>query len=241
MRVTEKAVAIIILALSAWAIIMWGATRFQGGQTDRILRVGLGGDATQLNQAVSADDNDGVTQNISMVVRNTYMDFVFILLYWLTVVGLAILAARLGKQFLAICAGLLITAAAVSDALENDAILTAMRVKPFSDALAVDISLFSEWKWTFFFLAVAVLGLAIALNHYVSTSRRASGWLFIASGLFGLLGIMRYRVSLEFSLWMIDIGILLLAAALMVTLWKLYHSVKELEQFEHLQHANAQM
>jgi hypothetical protein len=238
MRVTEKAVAILILALSAWAIIMWGATRFQGRQTDRILRVELGGDATQLDQAVSADDNHGVTQNISMVVRNTYMDFVFILLYWLAFVGLAILAGQMGKRFLA---GLLITAGAVSDALENGAILTAMRVKPFTDAVAVDISLFSEWKWTFFFLAVAVLGLAIALNQHVSTTRRASGWLFIASGLFGLLGIMRYRVTLEFSLWMIDIAMLLLAAALMVTLWKLYQSVKELDQFEHLEHAHARV
>ena len=39
MRVTEKAVAVIILALSAWAILMWAATSFHGDEVNRILRV----------------------------------------------------------------------------------------------------------------------------------------------------------------------------------------------------------
>ena len=233
MRVTEKAVAILILALAAWAIIMWAATNFQGHETNRILRVELGSDSAQLSQAVTADDNDGIAHNIQMVVRNTYMDFVFILLYWLTFVGLAVLAGRMGKRILGICAALLITGAALSDLLENGAILTAMRVTPFTDAVAVDISEFSQWKWAFFFLASIILGLAIALNHHVSRMRRLSGVLFIASGVVGLLGIMRYRVSLEFSLWMIDVAMLLVAAALMLTLWKLYHSLKELSHVEH--------
>ena len=132
-----------------------------------------------------------------------------------------------GERVLGVCAALLITGAALSDLLENGAILTAMRVKPFTDAVAVDISEYSQWKWSFFFLAAIVLGLAIALNRRVSRVRRLSGGLFVASGVFGLLGVARCRVSLEFSLWMIDIGILMLAAALVVMLWKLYHSLKE--------------
>jgi len=32
---------------------------------------------------------------------------------------------------------------------------------------------------------------------------------------------------------------LLIAAALMLTLWKVYHSLKELERIEHLEHAHA--
>jgi hypothetical protein len=189
MRVTEKAVAIIILALSAWAIIMWATTSFQGHEVNRILRVELGGDAADLNQAVAGGDNSGVARNIQMVVRNTYLDYVFIFLYWLTFVSLAVLAGRLGKRFLAACAAILITGAAIGDLLENAAILTAMQVQPFTDAVAVDISLFSEWKWAFFFLAALLLGLAIALNHHISNIRRLSGGLFLASGAFGLLGI----------------------------------------------------
>lgn len=239
MRVTEKAVAIIILTFSAWTIVMWLATSFQGNEPNRILRVELGEDAAQLNQAVAGPDNDAIAHNIEMVVRNTYMDFVFILLYWLTFVGLAMLAGRMGKRVLGACAALLITGAAVNDLLENGAILTAMRVKPFTDAVAVDISEYSQWKWVFFFVASILLGLAIALNDRVSNVRRLSGGLFIASGVFGLLGIMRYRVSLEYSLWMIDIGILLIAAALILTLWKIYHSIREIDRVEHMDRVHA--
>jgi len=239
MRVTEKAVAIIILTFSAWAIVMWLATSFQGNEPNRILRMELGEDAAQLNQAVAGPDNDAIAHNIEMVVRNTYMDFVFILLYWLTFVGLAMLAGRMGKRVLGACAALLITGAAVNDLLENGAILTAMRVKPFTDAVAVDISEYSQWKWVFFFVASILLGLAIALNDRVSNVRRLSGGLFIASGVFGLLGIMRYRVSLEYSLWMIDIGILLIAAALILTLWKIYHSIREIDRVEHMDRVHA--
>ncbi|HEY4960738.1 MAG TPA: hypothetical protein VII29_07770, partial [Terriglobales bacterium] len=208
-------------------------------EPNRILRVELGEDAAQLNQAVAGPDNDAIAHNIEMVVRNTYMDFVFILLYWLTFVGLAMLAGRMGKRVLGACAALLITGAAVNDLLENGAILTAMRVKPFTDAVAVDISEYSQWKWVFFFVASILLGLAIALNDRVSNVRRLSGGLFIASGVFGLLGIMRYRVSLEYSLWMIDIGILLIAAALILTLWKIYHSIREIDRVEHMDRVHA--
>jgi hypothetical protein len=239
MRVTEKAVAILILTFSAWAIVMWLATSFQGNEPNRILRVELGEDAAQLNQAVAGPGNDAIAHNIEMVVRNTYMDFVFILLYWLTFVALAMLAGRMGKRVLGACAALLITGAAVNDLLENGAILTAMRVKPFTDAVAVDISEYSQWKWVFFFVASILLGLAIALNHRASNVRRLSGGLFIASGVFGLLGIMRYRVSLEYSLWMINIGILLIAAALLLTLWKLYHSIKEIDRVEQMERVHA--
>jgi len=98
---------------------MWAATNFQGHEMDRILRVELGSDSAQLNQAVAGPDNDGIAHNIQMVVRNTYMDYLFILLYWLTIVSLAVLAGRMGKRVLAACAALLITGAALSDVLEN--------------------------------------------------------------------------------------------------------------------------
>ena len=242
MRATEKAVAIMILSLSAWAIIMWAATSFQGHESDRILRVELGSDAASLNQAVHGNDDndrDGIARNIQMVLRYTYLDFVFILLYWLTFLGLALLAGRLGKRFLAACAALAISIAALGDLFENGAILTAMRVRPFTDAVAVDISEFTQWKWSFFFLASFLLGLAIAMNHHVSTMRRASGGVFIAAGAFGLLGIARYRVSFEFTIQMIKIGIVLVAAALLLTLWKIYLSLKQLNHIAHVEHLHS--
>jgi hypothetical protein len=242
MRAIEKAVAVMILALSAWAVIMWAATTFQGNESNRILRVELGPDAASLNQAVQANgrtDNDGIAHNIQMVVRNTDLDFVLILLYWLTFLALALLASRLGKRFLAICTALLITGAAISDLFENGAILTAMRVKPFTDQLAVDIFTFSQWKWSFFSLAVLLLGLAVAMNQHLSALRRVSGGLFIASGAFGLLGIGCFRIALDFAMRMINIGLLLVAAALLLTLWKIYFSLKELEHRKHVGHSHS--
>jgi hypothetical protein len=103
-----------------------------------------------------------------------------------------------------------------------------MRVKAFTDPVAVDISEFSQWKWAFFFLASLFLGLAIAVNHRVSILRRTSGGIFIAAGLVGILGISRYRVSLDFAMWLMNLGLLLFVAALLLTLWKLYLSINEL-------------
>ena len=240
MRANEKVVAILILALLTWVVVMWAATNFQGHEPDRILRVELGSDATSLNRAVAANymnDKAGIAHNVEIVVRNTYLDYVFIVLYWLAFVSLAALAGRLGKRFLAACSIVLISAAAIADVLENGAILAAMRVKPFTDQVAVDISEFSEWKWSFFFLAAVMLGLATALNHRVSNLRRTAGSIFIAAGVFGVLGIARYRVSLAFTMWMINIGILLIGAALAVTLWKVYLSLVELNHVERIEHA----
>jgi hypothetical protein len=242
MRATEKIVAIMIVALSVWAILMRAATSFEGPGFNRILRVELGSDKESLNQAVRGNgprDSEGVDHNTQMLVRNTNMDFLFILLYWLTFLSLAFLAGRMGRRLLAICAGLCISVAAVSDLFENGAILAAMRVHPFTDPLAVDISEFSQWKWAFFFLSSLSLGLAIALNHRVSILRRVSGGIFIAAGLVGILGMSRYRVSLDFTLWMINLGILLVAAALLLTLWKLYLSIKELNHVEQVNHLHA--
>ena len=115
-------------------------------------------------------------------------------------------------------------------------ILTALRVKAFTEPLAVDISEFSQWKWAFFFLASLFLGLAIAVNPRVSIMRRASGGIFIAAGLVGILGISRYRISLDFAMWLMNLGVLLLAAALVLTLWKLYLSINELNHAEQVNH-----
>jgi hypothetical protein len=241
MRSTEKLVAILILMLAAWAILMSLATSFQGSQSNRILLVELGSDAASLNLAVQAGgktDTEGIGHNIRIVVRNTYMDFVFIVLYWLTFVGLSYLAALLGQRVLAICATLCISFAALADVLENHAILIAMGVSPFTDPVAVDISEYSQFKWACFFLATVLLGLAIALNSHTSRMRRVAGGIFVASGVFGILGIARYRVSLDFAMVMINIGILLLAVALLLTVWKLFQSLKELNHNGHTHHAH---
>jgi hypothetical protein len=238
MRTTEKIVAILILSLVTWAILMMVFTNFQGSVPNRILLVELGSDAASLNEAVQANgrlDREGIAHNIQVVVRNTEMDFFFIVLYWLTILGLAYLAGLLGKPFFAACAAICISVAAVADVLENTSILAAMRVSTITDALAVDISEYSQWKWAFFFLALFFLGLATALNRHVSSLRRASGGVFIAAGVLGLLGISRYRVSLDFAILMIRLGVLFFIVGLCLTLWKIYQSVKELN---HLPHAD---
>ena len=242
MRTIEKTVAILIVALAAWAILMSLATSFRGSQSNRILLVELGSDAASLNLAVQADgssDRDGVAHNIRMMVRNTYLDFVFILLYWLTFVSLAGLAGLLGQRILAVFAALAISFAAIADLLENHAILVAMGVGDFTDPVAVDISECSQAKWAFFFLASVLLGLAFALNRRSSTMRRATGGIFVAGGAFGILGIARYGVELEFAIIMINIGLALVAVALLLSLWKLVQSLKALGQHEDAHHVHA--
>ncbi|HZD30555.1 MAG TPA: hypothetical protein VE779_02740 [Candidatus Angelobacter sp.] len=242
MRKTEKIVAILIVVLATWSALMMAVTSFQGSQSNRILLVELGSDATTLARAVQANgtnDHNGVAHNIQMVVRNTYLDFVFILLYWSTVVGLCYLAAKFGQRVLAVCAAVSITAAAIADLLENDSILVAMHVKDFTDAVAVDIWEYAQAKWMFFFLAVLLLGLAIALNLRTSNERRITGYIFVASGVFGLMGIVRNSVSLGFAFMMINLAVGLFAIALLLTLWKFYHSLKELGELEHSPRAHA--
>ncbi len=69
--------------------------------------------------------------------------------------------------------------------------------------------------------------------------RRISGGIFIAASVFGILGLSRHRVSLDFTIWMINIGTFLVTVALLVTLWKIYQSLKELNHFHEVQHAKA--
>ena len=54
-----------------------------------------------------------------------------------------------------------------------------------------------------------------------------------AAGLCGLLGVGRSRVSFDFAAGLINVGIFLISAALLLTVWKIYRSLKELNQLEH--------
>ena len=240
MRSAEKTAGILILALMVWAVVMIAATnlQFHSSQPNRVLLAELGSDASSLNLSVQAKDKndlDGVARNTGLLTLNTEMDFLFILLYWLTFLSLAYLAGRLGKPFFASCSAIFVSGAALADVLENRAILAALRVHPFTDQLAVDVSEFSEWKWAFFFLACLFLGLAIALNHRVSPLRRRSGVVFLAASVFGIVGISRHRISLDFTIWMLSLANLLVTVALLLSLWKIYQSLKELNH-AHAEH-----
>ena len=106
------------------------------------LLVEIGSDAASLKQAVQTgvnDDRDGIAQNVRLVVRNTYMDSLFICLYWLTYAGIAYLAGLLGQRLFASLAVICVSVAAVADLLENHAILVAMGVRNFTDPVAVDM------------------------------------------------------------------------------------------------------
>ncbi len=242
MRTTEKIAGILILALMVWAIVMIAATnlQFQGSQSNRVILAELGSDASSLNLAVQANgngDSGGIARNRDLLTLNTRLDFMFIFLYWLTFLSLAYLAGRLGKPFFASCSAICISGAAVADVLENGAILSTLRVHPFTDQLAVDIAEFSEWKWAFFFLACLFLGLAIALNHHTSQMRRISGVVFIAASAFGIFGLARHRISLDFTISMFGIANLLVTVALLMSLWKIYQSLKELNHIHEAHHA----
>jgi len=104
----------------------------------------------------------------------------------------------------------------------------------------VVISEFSLWKWTCFFLGTLLLGLAIMVNHRVSTMRRVSGAIFLASGLIGILGILRSRVSLDFAIETINVGLLLVSAALLLSLWKILISLRALNQLRRVEPSHVQ-
>ena len=81
------------------------------------------------------------------------------------------------------------------------------------------------------------VGLAFqAFDGSSAWRRRLCGAVFIASGVFGILGISRYRVSLDFAMTMIGISSLLFSVALLLTLWKLYQSLKALNYLYSIQH-----
>jgi hypothetical protein len=244
MRNAEKLVAVLIVALSTWALIMMAATnwQFKGNTRNRILLVEIGSDAASLTKAVQTgvtDDPNGKAGNVRLVVRNTYMDFLFIALYFLTYSGIAYLAGLLGQRLFASLAVICIGVAAAADLLENHAILIAMGLPKLTDPVAVDISEFSQVKWAFFFLATLLLGLAMALNRRTSNLRRMAGLIFVIAGACGILGIGRYRVSLDFAIVFINLGIVLVIVALLLLLWKLLQSVRELSHVEHVQQAHA--
>ena len=115
-----------------------------------------------------------------------------------------------------------------------------MRVKPFTDAVAVDISEFSQWKWTFFFPGgAAARSRGRDESHRVSQLRRVSGGAVHCQRRVRTAGHHALPRFARFPMWMINIGLLLVAAALLLTLWKIYFSLKELEHAQaHVEHAH---
>lgn len=142
-----------------------------------------------------ADSAQGVT-NRKIVARLQYLDFVFILLYWLLFVFIIDRALRDSKRlsvFVTIC----ISVAAVLDVLENLGILSAVGV--LREGLLWP-HWFSVFKWLFFLLAVgfsAPLFLRYpklgsygnADNRVTWALSRLAGLEFIAAALSGLSGL----------------------------------------------------
>ena len=190
-----------------------------------------------LRQAVQADDEGrqrtALPKTLRLVIRSTHLDFVFILLYWLTFLSLAYLAGILGKRFFAACCAIFISCAVLADMLENQrhpvghagSSIYGRSWQWISPSSPSGNGRSSSWR-------VLFLGLAIALNHRIVAIRRISGGVFIAAGLCGILGLSRHRVSLDFPIWMITFGIFLVSAALLLSLWKFYQSLKELNQLD---------
>lgn len=193
----------LLTAFMLWGLVMqWvgGPLESNGaaiaGITRPSLAVQLAHDQTDVICMLGpADSAQGVT-NRRIVARLQYLDFFFILFYWLLfvfVIGQALRDSKWLSVFVTIC----ISAAAILDVMENFGILSAVGV--LREGLLWP-HWFSVYKWLFFFLAAGFsaplflrypkLGsFGNANNRGTWAFSRLTGVLFIGAALTGLAGV----------------------------------------------------
>jgi hypothetical protein len=192
-----------------WTFIMMMESRMAlvtDGKIAGIARPGLAmefaGTEQQVNAVLGQPNTPGGDTNRQIIAKQQYLDFVFIVLYWLVFVlgiGGAIResknnpeSARKLRNFVVLC----ISAAAICDVLENIGILTAVGV--------LHTGLWPRWfgpyKWMFFFLAL-IYSAPLFLRYPNSgsfgntdtpwTRRFASmtGFLFLIAAVIGIIGV----------------------------------------------------
>ena len=135
--------------------------------------------------------NDVRAHNLKLAVWNTYADFVFILLYWLTFLAFAkLLWATSGRAgWLAIAVAILITAAALLDVWEDWLMLRGFHHVCEGNLDFWPSGAVSAWKWCVLGLATVVLGVfCFAVERRVL--RKMMAGLLMVSGVVTMTGTL---------------------------------------------------
>lgn len=153
-----------------------------------------------------------VSLNIKVMKRSLTVDFFFIACYALLYLGMSRLLSKRNCPwakylgFVALVAGL---GAAVADIRENRAILQVLSETPnYLQSTVNDISEAALLKWTFGFVAIALL--AIAFQDLESRLARWISISFIITAVLGFAGLWKHPLFI-FSFIPLAIGLLLLA------------------------------
>ena len=155
---------------------------------------------------VTQGADEGHTLNVSLVGANTYMDFVFIVLYWIVFVMLA----QIEGGWPAKLASLLISLSALADVLENLRILKGLRALGSSAPLEIQVPRgISLVKWSLLGLVFLLLALAVWMRKGRWYKLLAAA--FLVAGVLTLVGLASPKVMNYAGYAFLAVFILLLA------------------------------
>jgi hypothetical protein len=165
--------------------------------------------ATCFRSIVTQGAQEGHDHNVSLVRANTYMDFLFIVLYWV----IFITFAQIESGGPAKLASVVITLSALADVWENVRILKGLRAltsaTPIEFTLPRGVSLI---KW-------ALLGLVFLLLAIAVWGRKGRWYIWIAAGLVVTGVLLLTGLAWPTAMTLAGLGFALLFVLLIARLW----------------------
>ena len=158
---------------------------------------------------VTQGADEGHDHNVSLVRANTYMDFLFIVLYW----AIFVTFAQIENGWSAKLASVLITLSALADVWENVRILSGLRA--LSSATAVDFTVprgVSVIKW-------ALLGLVFLLLALAVWARKGRGYIWVAAALATTGVLLMTGLAYPAAMTVAGYGLVLVFVLLVARLW----------------------
>jgi len=146
--------------------------------------------------------------NIAVARTNTYMDFLFIALYW----SVFVLLAREYGGKLTFWINMAVTVAALFDLRENLAILKSLReITPQTDPSSIPLH-FSQVKWAAFALALLLLGLSVG--------KIKQFWSRIFAGCSVVAALLTVFALVSSTIWLLSPALGALSLALVIALFQ---------------------
>jgi len=207
------AVLVFVLALTIFVV----SAQFEKVPRDKPLLGQFGNRGPAMQFAQTPEDvtevlKSDVSRNITVMKRSLTVDYFFIGCYALLYFGMSRLLSQRNcpwARYLGVVALVAGLGAAVADVRENRAILQVLSETPnYLQSTVNDISEAALLKWTFGFVAVALL--AIAFQDLESRLARWISISFTVTAVIGFAGLWRHPL-LALSFFPLAIGLLLLA------------------------------
>ena len=213
----ERLLWVVLIAAIIWALAMaveasaFDKSRASGvvGRLDSPIAMLELAESEQQFAAILDQGERG--KNITVMQLNTYMDFVFILLYCLTFILLAAVCSGTSTLSMAVAAAIL--AAGVLDYWENFRLLGQFRSMRSGAAIAPLSRPVSLGKWGIFALALCLVGFAL-----LQARSRIDGRALFAMSIFVFLAAGCTAVGL-FRNRLIGASVLCLFPALLIAAW----------------------